>query len=523
MSTRREALRGPQYWLAAEHGEATIIDDLLPSEFLSEERMPFIRDAAFSPLTWAAIDKSQLCFDKDGPIEATDLKRFLGIYGQVLLEIALGADPKQVEAHLYHDYINDAAHRMYSHSSDFLIQSFDGKQSAHDIDGRAIVEQFGFMTSQKARELAKLSARPYVTNEYPDLNIDRTEFGLRQMAGMGWLGRQGAGTKTRIGDFIGIDDKGSLVVKDIDFGIKFFIGFCLLGSESWLNPLQKAALQNQQHYLKHKMSSPFHETIADYFGRLYSFKGRVHPYDGLYSFEWDTDDRRRVVDGDQISRDFELVARALASLSQIRERVHEVRQLATDIAEQPRRERNFVHPLDPLGEREAVPIGLSIVKSTDSFEGGVFYDPKREALVFSTPRAMKSRVLDPELAEGGRLCDGGWLADYKAGFETFTQEDFLVILHGVDSRFGYRYTDNIRRVNDAYAEALETKRMTASELSRVLDYIGRLSMSSAQNLAFQNETAYPFVIIADDILLRENKSELEKTRQLLYGPSVLEV
>lgn len=479
-------------------------------------------DAALSPLSWAAIDKSQLCFDDDGPVEATNLKRFLGIFGQVLLESALGADPAQVEAHLYRDYINDAAHRMYSHSSDFLIQSFSGPQDAHDHDARSLVDQFDFMAEARRRGLGEVQMQHYVTDGYPDLNIDRAEFGLRQMAGMGWLGRTGPGTKLNIAQYLGINENGSLDVKDIDFGTKFFVGFCLLGSETWLNPLQKVALQNQQHYLKHKMSSPIHMTVVDEFRRLGGSRGRAHPYDGLYGFEWETDDRYKVVDGDQISRDFEFVARALSSLSRTRNRVYEVQRFATAVAEDPQKAQKFIHPTEPIGEREAMPIGLSVLHSNNSGTD-VEYDEAREALVFSLPGAMKSRVLDPQLAEGGRLCDSGWRADFKADFENFTRENFVVVLHGVRKEFGRRYIDNIRRVDEAYAEALKTPRMPASELARVIEYVGRASIRSAINLDFQKNTAYPFVVLADDELRRENDRQLQKTRQLLYGPSALEV
>ncbi|HMT56172.1 MAG TPA: hypothetical protein PKD20_04840, partial [Candidatus Saccharibacteria bacterium] len=496
-----------EYRLNREFGDISILDSVLPSQFLEAKEYPILHEALFDPVIWASIDKSQLCFDNDGPIEHTDLKRFLGIAGQFVLNVALdGSDSRQVEAHLVQNFVNDATHRLNSHSSDFLIQTFAGAQNAHDHDAGRILEHTHFMQSAKRKGLLDIVPKKYIDDEYPDLNIDRLEFTLRQLHGMGWLDSNTFSTRYALNKLVAIEEE-KLVVRDPSFGRILGIGLCYLGSEHFLNPLQRAALQNQQVQMKHRMTSSKYATVLDAYYRKTIGSGgatRAHPHDGLYGFEWETDPRYVYLEGDIDTRNIQLVSDTIQGLARTRQRVHQFQKLFGEIQANPNASHRFIHPTEEYNAMPSVPFGISVHKTAEAQPEGIMYDPRRERIIFTLPSAMKKRALDPMLSNGNRLSSIPEYASFIQDYLSFTDEDLVVEIHAVDARFGMRYMDTLKRIDEVYESALCTEQLDSEVITRALSYIGRISLDRALNGHYEQHTSYPFRVVVERDIKHEN-------------------
>lgn len=506
----------PAYWLGTESGDFTIIDSLLPTTHLNEIDHKLLTEAAYSPLTWAAMDRSQLCFDgARGPIERTDLKRYAGLWGQVALDFALGATPDEVTAHFVQDYVNDALHRMYSHSSDFLIQSFNGPQNAHDKDARDIALQFPFMRAAQEQGYLNTPLPRYVKDGYPEINYDRLEFVMRQAYGMGWWPMETFNTKLRIKELVQKQPDGSLAFTDQRFALIYAVVLGYLGSENWLHPLQRSQLVNQQVELKHRMSSKLFLTTADFLYRKRYGKGRAHPFDGLYDAEFYTDSEHLRIDDDWISRDIDRVSNTIARLGRTRERIRALTGHINAVVRLGDSTCRFIDPLHAFGESDALPIGVTA--EPDDIEGSarVWYDAKHSTLVYELPGGMKTRISDPQVigSTNGRLSGTDAYAEFMAKLAAFSRQGYRLRLHGVSHEIGNRFMGAVAQVEDCYAGALEVNRLPAEDLALVVEWVGRMSMSfhnEDRSIADLQRTAYPYKIMADSRFFSVNKALLHQ-------------
>lgn len=500
------------YMLGPERDYFTIIDPLLPTVELFVGDNPIIVEAAQSPATWAAMDKSQLCFMGDGPIERTDLKRYIGIFGQVAFDFALGSTPEEVDAHFAQDYVNDALHRMYSHSSDFLIQSFGGAQDAHDIDAERLKGQFDFMRHARANGLLDRPAAPRVTAKYPDLNNDRTEFGLRQMYGMHWLPMEQFNTKIFFKEFFGLDATGNIEMLKEQFSLAYSVGFSYLGSECWLHPAQRAALMVQQYDLKNRVS--YRDYAQDFNRSVPGVAGDLHPYDALYGHEIFSDLEHFEIPGD---RDAEILRYLMGRLRafQGRHRVPGMMQHIDSIVYGGEGNCVFVNPLEDIFPGDASVPGIHIQEADIEEKSPVmYYDEQSKAIVFRLPGIMKPRILDPRLHGEGRVSDKfPRYKDFLDAYSAYTSQGHELIIPGVDQHFGQELAEMTTEINEAYLRALERDRLDDRNLALLIEEVGRTSLGMHDdNMVYGADTSYPFQFLASNDLFAENRGRLESIR-----------
>ncbi|MCW1908305.1 MAG: hypothetical protein KIH63_003095 [Candidatus Saccharibacteria bacterium] len=500
------------YMLSPERDYFTIIDPLLPTVELFHGNNPIIVEAAQSPATWAAMDKSQLCFMGDGPIERTDLKRYIGIFGQVALDFALGSTPEEVEAHFAQDYVNDALHRMYSHSSDFLIQSFGGTQDAHDFDAERLKPQFDFMRHAKALGLLDVPAAPRVTAKYPDLNNDRTEFGLRQMYGMRWLPMEQFNTKVRFNELFGLDETGMIKFLNERFGLVYTVGFSYLGSENWLHPAQRAALLVQQYDLKNRVS--YRDYAQDFNRSIPGVSGDLHPYDALYGQEIFSDLEHYEVVGDKDAEILRYLMKRLQAF-QGRHRVPGIQHHIDSITYGGEDNCTFVDPLHDIFPGDASVPGIQIQEAViDESTPSMHYDGAVGAIVFRLPGVMKSRILNPRMRDGGRVSDRfGQFQAFLEDFSAYTQLGHELIIPGVDRQFGQEVAAMTEEIDAAYARALTRGRLDAANLALLIEEVGRTSLGMHDDsMVHGADTSYPFQFLAGNDLYAENRGRLHEMR-----------
>lgn len=473
----------PRYFLDPDMRELSVIDRILPFERFNPYHLPIVAEAAFDPISWLSIERPQLCF-KDGPIERTGLMRWPGIWGQVSLHSSLGRDDEEVEAAFVQDYVYDILHRAYSHSSDFLIQSFLGSQDAHDDDAPSILRTRKFMQHALERGLLDYVLPQFVKAGYPDFNIDRLEFGLRQMDMMQWFNQRMFSTGSHIKKLLAVEDE-QIVATNHSFAKHFTAGFAYLGSENWLNPIHRAALLVQQYDLKDRTSDPNKFGRTDFFVPKGQRRGAFsHPYDKLYDAERTTEYEHMRVDGDRTATDLNILMRSLIAVSQARGRVSAIGGRLAD-AYLGNSHYDFIGPLDESSDELAVPLGMTIQKNGRIKKHEIKYVPGTMELHFYLPGGMKARSLDPMLDNGARVSEQyDEFAELKGKFEQFSRMGHVVTIHGVKHDFGMRLMEELEEVGQRYEEALKRPRLEPEIIGEVVADAGRAAMSMVTHREF---------------------------------------
>jgi HD superfamily phosphohydrolase len=158
-------------------------------------------------------------------------------------------DPRENQTMQLRTLLSDVGHTAFSHLGDWMFQEA-GKEDMHDKELKDILRvsgieellaQYGFSLD----ETVFPDIEDWVERPSPDLNVDRVDYGLREMlrwqtsfTGLNYY--QG-----KLGDpqslFEIVD--GYLAIKDPAFATKFAIGYSVLPTEHWAQPVHRLQLE----------------------------------------------------------------------------------------------------------------------------------------------------------------------------------------------------------------------------------------------------------------------------------------
>jgi len=187
-------------------------------------------------------------------------------------------DPRVNQTMQLRTLLSDVGHTAFSHLGDWMFQAA-GSEDLHDrelknilaVSGiKDILTEYGF----NLEEVVFPDIKDWVECPSPDLNVDRVDYGLREM--LRWqtsftdLGSYGGKLRDPQSLFEIVDN--NLTIKDPNFATKFAIGYSLLPTEHWAQPVHRLQLQLLQTAMRRIIT----QTLDEEGG---------HPRDKLYAVD----------------------------------------------------------------------------------------------------------------------------------------------------------------------------------------------------------------------------------------------
>lgn len=158
-------------------------------------------------------------------------------------------DPRESQTQQLRTLLSDVGHTAFSHLGDWMFQEA-GSEDLHDrelknilaVSGvRDILDEHGFTLE----EVVFPDVKDWVECPSPDLNVDRVDYGLREM--LRWqdsftgVSRYQKSLRNPQSLFEIVDN--NLVITDPNFATRFAVGYSLLPTEHWAQPVHRLQLQ----------------------------------------------------------------------------------------------------------------------------------------------------------------------------------------------------------------------------------------------------------------------------------------
>ncbi|MFZ1250661.1 MAG: hypothetical protein WAR37_04425 [Candidatus Microsaccharimonas sp.] len=187
-------------------------------------------------------------------------------------------DPRTNQTMQLRTLLSDVGHTAFSHLGDWMFQS-GGLEDLHDQELKKILtvsgvkdllEEYGF----SLEETVFPDVKDWVECPSPDLNVDRVDYGLREM--LRWqsrftgLGRYERNLRDPKSLFEIVDN--NLAITNPAFATKFAIGYSLLPTEHWAQPVHRLQLQLLQVAMRRILTDSLDG-------------GNRHPRDAMYAVD----------------------------------------------------------------------------------------------------------------------------------------------------------------------------------------------------------------------------------------------
>ncbi len=258
-------------------GEAMI--DGNESEF-DTMLMRFARSSLFRRTQ--AIEQLTLGKDFATIPSTTHFSRWSHIWGSLVfirkMNEGRDIDPRENQTMQLRTLLSDVGHTAFSHLGDWMFQSA-GSEDLHDKELKSILSVSGIKDTLgeygfDLEEVVFPDVKDWVECPSPDLNVDRVDYGLREM--LRWqtsfTGLDHYQRKLRDPQSLFEIVDNNLTITDPDFATKFAIGYSLLPTEHWAQPVHRLQLQLLQMAMRRIIS----QTLSEEAG---------HPRDKLYAVD----------------------------------------------------------------------------------------------------------------------------------------------------------------------------------------------------------------------------------------------
>ena len=212
----------------------------------------------------------------------TFLSRWSHIWGSLVfirkMNEGRDIDPRDNETMQLRTLLSDVGHTAFSHLGDWMFQKA-GAEDLHDRELKGILEVSGIKDllgkyGYSLDETVFPDIEDWVERPSPDLNVDRVDYGLREMlrwqtsfTGLNYYQSQLADPQSL---FEIVDE--NLAIKDPAFATKFAVGYSLLPTEHWAQPAHRLQLQLLQTAMRRIIS----QTLDEEGG---------HPREALYAVD----------------------------------------------------------------------------------------------------------------------------------------------------------------------------------------------------------------------------------------------
>jgi HD superfamily phosphohydrolase len=388
----------------------------------------------------------------------TYMSRWSHIWGSLIfirkMNEGRDIDPRINQTMQLRTLLSDVGHTAFSHLGDWMFQEA-GSEDLHDRELKNILTVSGVkdILSQHGFSLDETvfpDVKDWVECPSPDLNVDRVDYGLREMlrwqtsfTGLNYYQSKLANPQSL---FEIVDD--NLVVKDPNFATKFAIGYSVLPTEHWAQPAHRLQLQLLQMAMR----------------RIITQKLDVeggHPRDEMYAVDnmFDQDFKTwDMMNLESIMKNLALTQRQIFAQGRKQDLDSIFRQSEYPLSEL--RAKPYVFPTfpDPLqnytweSEQFIIPHAPNlIIESVDQIE----VDPMTvtmQGLQIALP-ALKARIVDPRmLNEKGEVVR---LSEYNPSY--------LDYLKGQRQEMSKAYLVTIL-MHSKFAEAVIAKDKEAMEL-----------------------------------------------------------
>lgn len=185
-------------------------------------------------------------------------------------------------------FVSDLGHTAGSHLGDWMFQGFGGGENAHDLELKRFLKDTGIaniieQASISLDEVVFPEVEDFVERSSPDLCIDRLDYSVRQLAGRFFSeGYFGTDTKEllELGVFSLNEDMSQIIVNDLEVARKLAVGFSLLTTEHFSNPVHNTILRLYAELFRTAIVS---QDNVGYIGELGLNGGiKVHPRELMY-------------------------------------------------------------------------------------------------------------------------------------------------------------------------------------------------------------------------------------------------